>query len=80
MAQSAMHRTLDLSSGLDLRGMSSGPTLGFVLGVRPTLKLKKKKSTVHSLTTSKFISLVWTFYLELHTHIYNRLPTFLLHK
>ena len=28
--------TLDLSSGLDLRVMSSGPSLGSLLGVEPT--------------------------------------------
>ena len=44
MDQSVKHLTLDLSSGLDLRAVSSGPTLGFVLGVKPTFKKKKKVS------------------------------------
>ena len=35
--------TLDLSSGLDLRVMSSSPALGSVVGVKPTLKKKKKR-------------------------------------
>jgi len=42
VAQSVKHPTLDLSSGLDLRVMSSSPTLGSMLGVEPTLKKKKK--------------------------------------
>ena len=33
---SVKHPTLDLGSGLDLRVMSLGPTLGSVLGVKPT--------------------------------------------
>ena len=41
VAQSAKHLTLDLSSDLDLRVMSSSPMLGSVLGVEPTLKKKK---------------------------------------
>lgn len=42
MAQSVKQPTLDLSSGLELRVMSSRPTLGSVLGVKPT---KKKNQT-----------------------------------
>ena len=36
MGQLAKHLTLDLSSGLDLRVMSSSPTLGSTLGIEPT--------------------------------------------
>ena len=36
MAQLVEHLTLDLSSGPDLRVMSLSPTLGSVLGVKPT--------------------------------------------
>ena len=36
VAQSVKHPTLDLSSGPDLRVMSSSPALGSVLGVKPT--------------------------------------------
>ena len=43
MAQSVKQPTLDLSSDLDLRVRSSSPALGSELGVRPTLKKKKKK-------------------------------------
>ena len=35
------NQILDLSSGLDLRVMSSSPMLGSTLGMRPTLKTKK---------------------------------------
>ena len=34
--QSVKRLTLDLSSGLDLRVMSSSPMLGSVLGMKPT--------------------------------------------
>ena len=43
MAQSVMRPTLDFSSGLDLRVMSSSPALDFMLGVEPTLKTKNKQ-------------------------------------
>ena len=43
VAQSVKHLTLDLSSGLDLRVLSSSPTLGSMLGVEPTFKKKKLK-------------------------------------
>ena len=36
VAQSVKHRTLDLSSGLALRVVSSSPTLGSMLGMEPT--------------------------------------------
>ena len=36
VAQLVESPTLDLSSGLDLRVMDSGPMLGSVLGVEPT--------------------------------------------
>ena len=35
MAQLVKRLTLDLSSGLDLKVMSSGPVVGSVLGVKP---------------------------------------------
>ena len=43
MAQSIKHPTLDLSSGLDLRVVSSSPTLGFMLDMEPPKKKRKKK-------------------------------------
>ena len=42
MAQLVKCPTLVFGSGLDLRVLSSGPTLGSMLGVEPTLKKKKK--------------------------------------
>jgi len=39
-AQSVKRLTLDLNSGLDLRVVSSSPTLGSTLGMEPTLKKK----------------------------------------
>ena len=36
VAQWVKHLTLDLSSGLDLRVVSSSPMLGSTLGVKPT--------------------------------------------
>jgi len=42
VAQLVEHLTLDLSSGLDLRIVSSSPALGSMLGLEPTLKKKKK--------------------------------------
>ena len=36
MAQSVKRLTLDLSSGLDLKVVSSIPMLGSVLGMKPT--------------------------------------------
>ena len=43
MAQSVKHPTLDLSSGLDLRVVSSSPALGSMMGVKPTFKKRKEK-------------------------------------
>ena len=42
VAHLVKHPTPDLSSGLDLRIVSSSPMLGSMLGVEPTLKKKKK--------------------------------------
>ena len=36
VAQSVKRQTLDLSSGLDFRVVSSSPTLGSMLGAEPT--------------------------------------------
>ena len=44
MAQSIEHLTLDFSSGLDLRVLSSSPALGSMLGQEPTLKKKGSDS------------------------------------
>jgi len=41
VAQSVKCPTLDLSSGLDLRVVSSNPMLGSMLGMEPTLKKKR---------------------------------------
>ncbi|KAF0878395.1 KIF3B protein, partial [Crocuta crocuta] len=41
LAQLVKHLTLDLSSDIGLRVVSSSPTLGSVLGMKPTLKKKK---------------------------------------
>ena len=43
VAQSVERLTLDLSSGPDLRVMSSSPALGSTLGIKPTLKKKKRE-------------------------------------
>ena len=43
MAQLVKHLTHDLSSGLDLRVLSSSPALGSALGMKPTLKKNKTK-------------------------------------
>ena len=43
MTQLTKYQTLDLSSVLDLRAMSSSPVLGSTLGVESTLQKKKKK-------------------------------------
>ena len=40
MAQSVERLTLDLSSGLDLRVVSSSPALDSVLGMKPTFGLE----------------------------------------
>ena len=40
VAQLVKGPTLDLSSGLDLRVVSSSPALGSALGIKPTLKKK----------------------------------------
>ena len=55
MAQSVKHPTLDLSSGLDLRVVSSSLELGSTLGVKPTKKKtktekekEKKKRNLHT--------------------------------
>ena len=42
MAQLVKRLTVDLSSGPDLRVMSSSPMLDSLLDVRPTLKFLKK--------------------------------------
>ena len=44
MAQSVKRLTLDLSSGLDLRVMSSSPALGSRLGVEPTEEEEKEET------------------------------------
>ena len=41
MTQLVERLSLDLSSDLDLRGMSSSSALGSMLGIKPTLKKKK---------------------------------------
>ena len=41
VAQSIKHPTLDLNSGLDLRVVSSGPELGSMPSMEPTLKAKR---------------------------------------
>jgi len=51
VAQLVKHLTFDLSSGFDLRVMSSSPMLGSVLGVEPTKK-KKKRMSISFLHTS----------------------------
>ena len=38
MTQSVQHLTLDLSSGLDLKVLSSSPAMGPMLGMELTLK------------------------------------------
>ena len=43
MAQSVKCQTLDLSSGLDLRVVSSSLTFGSKLGVKPTKKEEKTR-------------------------------------
>ena len=42
MAWLGKHLTLDLSTGLDLRVVSSSPELDPTLGMEPTLEKKKK--------------------------------------
>ena len=46
MAQLLKLPTLDLSSGLDLRVVSSSPTLGSTLGVKSTYKKEKNKKNI----------------------------------
>ena len=48
MAQSVQRLTLDLSSGFDLRVMSSSPALGSTLSMEATLKKRKKKESMVS--------------------------------
>ena len=43
MGQSVKRLTLDLSSGLDLRVVSSSPTLGSMLGAIPTVNKQINK-------------------------------------
>ena len=43
MVQSVKRWTPDLSSGVDLRVLSSCPTLGSIQGMEPTLKKEKKR-------------------------------------
>ena len=43
VAQSTEHPTLDLSSGLDLRVVSSSPALGSMMGMDLTLKRHIRK-------------------------------------
>ena len=45
MTQLVKGLTLDFSSGLDLRVMTSSPVLGYMLGVDPTWKKQKQKNT-----------------------------------
>ena len=44
VAQLVKHSILNLSSGLDLRVMSSSPVLGSMLGMESTLKKKSVQS------------------------------------
>ena len=44
LSQSVRQRTLDFSSSLDLRVLSSSPALGSTLGVGPILKKRKYDS------------------------------------
>jgi len=59
VAQLVKHLTFDLSSGFDLRVMSSSPMLGSVLGVEPTKK--KKKKNVYFLFTYFIFKLLEAF-------------------
>ena len=43
MAQLATCPTLNLGSGLGLGVVGSSPTVGFMLGTKPTLKKRQKK-------------------------------------
>ena len=45
VAHSVKRLTLDLSSSLDLRVVSSSPALGSALGVKPTLTKKKERQS-----------------------------------
>ena len=44
MAQLVEQLTLDFSSGLDLRVISSSPTLGSMLGVEPIYKKNNRRT------------------------------------
>ena len=46
VAQLVKCRTLDFSSGLDLRVLVSSPALGYTLSVKPTLKKNKNQAMV----------------------------------
>ena len=48
MAQSVEPLILDLSSGLNLGVVSSGPALSSVLGTEPALKTKTKQTKSHN--------------------------------
>ena len=54
VAQSVKHLTLNLSSGVDLGVLASSPTLGSVLGMKPTSKKEeeKKEMTILILLTN----------------------------
>jgi len=55
VAQSVKRPTLDSSLGLDLRVLSSGSTLGSMLGVEPTLKKKIVLSWWEKLSSGTYL-------------------------
>lgn len=53
MAQSVKYLTLDLSSGFNLRVVSSSPTFGSELGMEPTLKNKRSELPINTTDVSQ---------------------------
>lgn len=57
MAQEVKRLTLDLSSGLDLRVLSSSPTVSSLLGMETTEKKKKALGSRVNATLGCFIKI-----------------------
>ena len=55
MAQLVKHPTLDLSSDIDLRVVSSSPVVGSTLGTELTLKKKKRKESSDASELEKLV-------------------------
>ena len=67
VTQSVKRPTLDLSSGLDLKIVSSSLALGSTLGMEPTLKKEKKKRPLKKQNKTKRLTPFYLTFIDKQT-------------